>query len=184
MLWPIGKAKSSIIFLVMQTSEAFIHFEWRRRWYRFFRKAITATQKPEDDKLTVSFPAAEKVTQQYAQKLGGDPGSSLTEILFGTPTTAHIMSGVAMGTDVRNGVVDESGEIFGYQNLRVLDGSIIPGNLGVNPSLTITALSEYAMRKVPVCDTERAAAIKPIHFSQPLDGAVSNLTSNDAQKRV
>ncbi len=89
--------------------------------------------------------------------------------------TAHIMSGVAMGTNPENGVVDLSGEVFGYKNLRVLDGSIIPGNLGVNPSLTITALSEFAMSQVPVFSEERAAKIKPIHFSQPLAGQVSQL---------
>lgn len=89
--------------------------------------------------------------------------------------TAHIMSGVAIGTGPENGVVDESGQVFGYKNLRVIDGSIIPGNLGVNPSLTITALSEYAMSRIPVFNQERANKIKPIHFSEPLAGQVSKL---------
>jgi cholesterol oxidase len=55
-----------------------------------------------------------------------------------------------MGSDASNGVVNERFEVFGYPNMRILDGSIIPANLGVNPSLTITALSEYAMSLVPV----------------------------------
>jgi cholesterol oxidase len=55
-----------------------------------------------------------------------------------------------MGTDASNGVVNERFEVFGYPDMRILDGSIIPANLGVNPSLTITALSEYAMSSVPV----------------------------------
>ena len=101
--------------------------------------------------------------------------SALTEILLGTPTTAHIMSGVAMGNDKSNGVVDFTGQVFGYQNLRVLDGSIVPGNLGVNPSLTITALSEFAMSQIPVFSAERAAKIQRIEFSQPLEGQVSDL---------
>ena len=174
-LRPTGKAKRSIVFLVMQTSESFIHFEWRRRWYRLFRKGITAVQKADDIPLTVSFPAAEAATKRYAEKLGGEPGSALTEIITGAPTTAHIMGGVAMGQSAKDGVVDESGEVFGYKNLRVIDGSIIPGNLGVNPSLTITALSEYAMSKIPVFDADRASAVQAIHFSKPLAGQVSTL---------
>lgn len=176
MLRPKGKARSSILFLVMQKSEAFIHLEWRRKWYRLFKNGVTAVQKQGDIPLTVSFPAAEKATKLFAEKLGGEAGSALTEVILGTPTTAHIMSGVAMGTDASNGVVDLSGEVFGYKNLRVLDGSIIPGNLGVNPSLTITALSEFAMSQLPVFSEERAATIKPIQFSQPLAGQVSKLT--------
>ena len=175
-LRPKGKARSSVLLLVMQKSEAFIHLEWRRKWYRLFRNGISAVQKPNDTPLTVSFPAAEKATKLFSEKLGGEPGSALTEILLGTPMTAHIMSGVAMGNDRNNGVVDFTGQVFGYQNLRVIDGSIVPGNLGVNPSLTITALSEFAMSQIPVFSDERAACIQRIEFSQPLDGQVSALT--------
>jgi cholesterol oxidase len=182
MLRSKGKAASSVIFLVMQNTEAFIHFEWRRRWYRLFRKGVTAVQKPEDTALGVSFPAAEDATRRYAEKLGGVPGSALSEVMLGIPTTAHIMSGVAIGRDAGAGVIDESGEVFGYENLRVLDGSIVPGNLGVNPSLTITALSEFAMSKVPVFDAERAATIKPIGFSAPMADAVSGISSEQAER--
>ena len=71
--------------------------------------------------------------------------------------------------------MNEAGEVFGYENLRVLDGSIIPGNLAVNPSLTILALSEYAMAQAPVFDEEKAKAIKPIQFSDALPGMASSL---------
>lgn len=174
-LRPKGKAVNSILLLVMQKSEAFVHFEWRRKWYRGFKKSITFVQNEGDTPLKVSFPAAEKATKIYSEKLGGEPGSALAEILTGAPMTAHIMSGVAIGSSAENGVVNEGGEVFGYKNLRVIDGSIIPGNLGVNPSLTITALSEYAMSRVPVFNQERADKIKPIHFSEPLIGQVSKL---------
>lgn len=173
---PVGKAKNSILFLVMQTSEAYIHFEWSRPWYRLFKRSIAAVQKTDDEPLKVSFPAAEDVAKRYSEKMGGEAGSSLAEIVMGNPFTAHIMSGVAIGNDRQTGVVDDTGEVFGYQGLRVIDGSIIPGNLGVNPSLTITALSEYAMSQIPVFNEERAAQIQPIHFSEPLPGQVSSLT--------
>ncbi len=173
---PVGKAKNSIVFLVMQTKEAYIHLEWRRKWYRLFSKNITAVQREGDEPLSVCFPSAEKVAKAYCEKLDGEPGNSVMEILLGTPVTAHIMSGVPIGTNKDNGVVDESGEVFGYQNLRVLDGSVIPGNLGVNPSLTITALSEYAMSMIPVYDQLKAGQTKPIYFSQLLTNQVSSLT--------
>ncbi|WP_105901659.1 GMC oxidoreductase [Vibrio gangliei] len=175
---PKGKARNSIMMLVMQKSEAFLHFEWNRSWYNGFKEGVTYVQKPGDTPLTVSFPSAEKATDIYAKKLGGQAGSALSEILTGAPMTAHIMSGVPIGSDSTNGVVDQTGEVFGYKNLRVLDASIIPGNLGVNPSLTITALSEHAMSLLPVFDEERAAKIKPILFSEPLKGQVSALTGS------
>ncbi len=175
MLNPVGKARNSIIFLVMKTTESYVHLEWRRSWYSLFSKKLSAVQKADDEKLSVFFPSAHAVARRFAEKIGGQPGNSLLEILFGTPMTAHIMGGVPIGSGPQNGVISESGEVFGYQGLRVLDGSIIPGNLGVNPSLTITALSEYAMSQIPVHDPERAAGIKPIHFSIPLAEQVSPL---------
>ena len=175
MLNPVGKARNSIIFLVMKTTESYVHLEWRRNWYRLFSKQLSAVQKAGDEKLGVHFPSAHAVARRFAEKIGGRPGNSLLEILFGTPMTAHIMGGVPIGSGPQNGVISESGEVFGYQGLRVLDGSIIPGNLGVNPSLTITALSEYAMSQVPVLDATRAARIKPIQFSSPLAEQVSPL---------
>lgn len=177
MLNPVGKASNSIIFLVMKTSESYIHLEWRRPLWRLFRNSLSAVQKVDDTQLEVFFPSAHRVARSFARKVGGQPGNALTEILTGAPMTAHIMSGAAIGTSSADGVVNEAGEAFGYHNLRILDGSIIPGNLGVNPSLTITALTEYAMSQVEVLDAERAAAIKPIRFSAPLAEQVSPLRS-------
>jgi len=54
-----------------------------------------------------------------------------------------------MGESPDKGVVDFKGEVFGYPNLFVADGSVVPANLGVNPSLTITALAEYIMEQIP-----------------------------------
>jgi cholesterol oxidase len=65
------------------------------------------------------------------------------------PTTAHILGGAAIGRDATTGVVDAAGRLFGYRNFLVCDGSIVPANPGVNPSLTITALAEHAMSQVP-----------------------------------
>jgi cholesterol oxidase len=73
----------------------------------------------------------------------------MVEGLFNTPFTAHILGGCPMGVDERTGVIDVHFEAHGYPGLFVIDGSIIPANPGLNPSLTITAMAEYAMSRVP-----------------------------------
>ena len=64
-------------------------------------------------------------------------------------TTAHILGGCQIGKDRDNGVFDTSNQVFGYPGLYVVDGSAIPANVGVNPSLTITALAERSMSLFP-----------------------------------
>ena len=61
-----------------------------------------------------------------------------------TPTTAHIMGGAVMGESPEAGVIDAEHRVYGYENLLICDGSVIPANLGVNPSLTITAMAELS----------------------------------------
>ncbi|MDA3894792.1 MAG: GMC family oxidoreductase [Desulfobacteraceae bacterium] len=62
--------------------------------------------------------------------------------------TIHILGGAVMGKDAEEGVIDKDNRVFGYENMYVCDGSMISANIGVNPSLTITALSERAMSKI------------------------------------
>jgi cholesterol oxidase len=71
------------------------------------------------------------------------------EALANIPTTAHILGGAVVGRDAAEGVVDRDGRAFGYRNLLICDGSILPANPGVNPSLTITALAEHVMSGIP-----------------------------------
>ena len=73
----------------------------------------------------------------------------LTETLLARPTTAHILGGAVMGEDKKTGVINRDHKVFGYENLYICDGSSISANPGVNPSLTITALAERAMSKIP-----------------------------------
>ena len=77
------------------------------------------------------------------------PFANITDAILGTPTTAHILGGAVMGQNELAGVIDKNCCIFGYKNMMVCDGSIISANPGVNPSLTITAISEYAMAIIP-----------------------------------
>jgi cholesterol oxidase len=71
------------------------------------------------------------------------------EAMANVPTTAHILGGAVIAGDPTGGVIDAQHRVFGYENLLVCDGSAIPANVGVNPSLTITALAEHAMAQIP-----------------------------------
>jgi cholesterol oxidase len=82
-------------------------------------------------------------------KLSGTPQAMFTEAIFSIPTTAHILGGAVIGADPESGVIDDRHRIFGYHNLLVCDGAAVPANVGVNPSLTIAALTERAMTHIP-----------------------------------
>lgn len=71
------------------------------------------------------------------------------EAIANIPSTAHILGGAVIGRDAGTGVVDAVGRVFGYRNLIVCDGSILPANPGVNPSLTIAALAEHVLAAIP-----------------------------------
>ena len=75
--------------------------------------------------------------------------SMLPEILFNVPATAHCIGGCAIADSPSGGVVDVRHRVFGYRNMYICDGSVVSANLGVNPSLTITALAERAMSFIP-----------------------------------
>jgi cholesterol oxidase len=81
--------------------------------------------------------------------MNGVAKNAITEVLFNIPLTAHIIGGCAIGENSDKGVIDKHCRIFGYENMYIVDGAAMPANLGVNPSLTITALAEYAMSHIP-----------------------------------
>jgi len=99
-------------------------------------------------KVPAYIPSGQEVMHRYAAKVNGTAMNSMMELAFNMSSTAHIIGGCAMGANASEGVVNERFEAFGYPNMYILDGSIVPANLGVNPSLTITALSEYAMAQI------------------------------------
>jgi len=134
-------AKQTQILLFMQTVDSTLKFT-----RGIFGMAST---KDMGDPPTAFLPEAKKIGEQYATKINGKPTTLLTETLFGIPTTAHILGGATMGKNAREGVIDSENRVFGYDNLWVCDGSMISANIGVNPSLTITALTERAMSKIP-----------------------------------
>jgi cholesterol oxidase len=90
-----------------------------------------------------------EVTKRYCDATGSIPLGSVNEGLLNIPLTAHILGGVPIGASAGDGVVGLDCQVHDYPGLFVVDGSIMPANPGVNPSLTITALAEYAMSRVP-----------------------------------
>jgi cholesterol oxidase len=101
-------------------------------------------------------PAAAQAAEWFASRTGGVAQSGITESALNIPTTAHILGGAVIGADPDHGVIDSANRVFGYENLMVCDGSAIPANPGVNPSLTITALAEHAMAQIPAKGKSRA----------------------------
>lgn len=106
-----------------------------------------------------------------ADEINGFPGSNIGE-LMGTPLTAHFLGGCAIGASAEEGVIDPYHRLFGHPGISVVDGSAVSANLGVNPSLTITAQAERAMsfwpnkgeqdpRPAQGEEYERLAAVEP-----------------------
>ncbi len=93
-------------------------------------------------------PVANEAVRRIAGALGGTPGGNVGEP-FNMPLTAHFIGGCAIGTSADDGVLDAYQRVFGHPGLHVADGSAISANLGVNPSLTITAQAERAMALWP-----------------------------------
>lgn len=147
-----GWAKRTIILLVMQTVDNYMKLGLKRRWFWPFGKTLTSMRAPGQPKPPSFIPIAHEYARKMAEKIDGFPQSSINEVIFDVPTTAHIMGGACIGRTPEEGVIDSQNRVFGYDNLYVIDGSMLPANLGVNPSLTITALSEHAMSHIPVKD--------------------------------
>ena len=94
-------------------------------------------------------PLAKSLADKTGKLIHGKPFVLFSEALTGTPTTAHILGGAVIGDSPENGVIDKDQKIFGYKNMYVCDGSAISANPGVNPALTITAMTERVMEKIP-----------------------------------
>ncbi|HEX6153765.1 MAG TPA: GMC family oxidoreductase [Solirubrobacterales bacterium] len=145
-LWPKGWSRRTIILLVMQTLDNAIAL--RPKQLPGGSVMLQTEQDPEKPNPTF-IPVANEAAEWLAERTGGIAQSSLTEALMNVPTTAHILGGAVIGHGPEDGVVDARQRVFGYENLLVCDGSAVPANVGVNPSLTITALAEHAMAEVP-----------------------------------
>jgi cholesterol oxidase len=146
LLDPRGWSRRTIILLVMQTLDNAIALRPRPGPRGTMR---LQTEQDPSKPIPTFIPVANEAAEWMAKRIGGIPQSSITEALANIPTTAHILGGAVIGRSPQEGVVDARHRVFGYENLLVCDGSVVPANVGVNPSLTITALAERAMSLVP-----------------------------------
>ncbi len=144
-LVPVRWAKEVMILLCMQALEGHINMRWQRHIYWPFRKYLVS----RGNRVPTFIPAANEFAVKLARMAGGTALSALPEILFNVPTTAHCIGGCVIADSPARGVVDHRHRVFGYRNMYVCDSSVIAANLGVNPSLTITALAERAMSFIP-----------------------------------
>jgi cholesterol oxidase len=142
-IYSVGNwAEKTQILLFMRTLDSTLRLApgWRR----------LRTERDQGEAPTAFIPEAKELAEHYARLVNGKPMVLLSETLLGIPTTAHILGGAVMGRDRTEGVIDSDNRVFGYKNLYICDGSVVSANPGVNPSLTIAAIAERAMSRVPV----------------------------------
>jgi cholesterol oxidase len=141
-------ARHTTILLYMRPVEEILRVRLGWNIFTLFHKGVMFSTQG-GGKLPKSPAISNTFTRQFAHKINGVAQSSFMDSLFNFPITAHFMGGVPLGRDENEGVVDINFQVHNYPGLYVIDGSIMPGNPGVNPSLTITALAEYAMSRIP-----------------------------------
>jgi cholesterol oxidase len=132
-------SRRTVIALVMQPARNSLTVRGRRR---FGRWGLTTTQGQGEPNPTW-IPAANDVARRLASRIGGVAMGNMTDLVK-APLTAHFVGGAVIGASSADGVIDPYHRVFGHPGLHVFDGSAVPANLGVNPSLTITALAERA----------------------------------------
>lgn len=144
-LFNFGWSTKMVIFLVMQTTDNAMKMVWKKTLFGGKMKIDNRGRK----KVPAYIPIGQEVMERYAVKVTGVPQNILLEVFFNRPTTAHILGGCPMSENEETGVVDKDLRVHGYPGMYITDGSVIQGNIGVNPSLTITAMAEHCMSSIP-----------------------------------
>jgi len=142
-------ARQSQVLLYMRTLEGTLSMRLGRGLRTGFSRALVTKLDRDQEPPRAFMQEATDLANRFAEKVGGVAVSLVTEIVLGVPSTAHILGGCCMGETDAEGVVDTEHRVFGYDGLYVIDGSAVSANPGVNPSLTITALAERAMSRIP-----------------------------------
>ena len=170
-------SERTVIALVMQSLDNSIT-TYTRRSPLTGRRRLTSRQGHGVPNPTW-IPVGNEAVRRMAAVVGGRPGGSIGEP-FNRPLTAHFIGGCAIGLDDSTGVIDPYQRVHNYPGLHIVDGSAVSANLGVNPSLTITAQAERAMalwpnkgepdpRPAPGAAYQRVEAVPPAHPAVPAD---------------
>ncbi|TDD20169.1 GMC family oxidoreductase [Actinomadura sp. KC06] len=133
-------SERTVIALVMQTRNNSITLRPERGPFGWDVRASAGHGEPNPTWI----PEGHEATRLIAEEIGGMPGGTWGD-LFDVPMTAHFLGGCVIGDSPESGVIDPYHRVYGHPGLHVVDGSAVSANLGVNPSLTITAQAERAM---------------------------------------
>jgi cholesterol oxidase len=145
MVFNFSWSTRTVIFLVMQTTDNAMKMIWKNGFFGGKMKIDNSGNK----KVPAFIPIGQEVMERYSRMATGISQNILFEVFFNRPTTAHILGGCPMSDTIETGVVDKNLKVHGYPDFYITDGSVVQGNIGVNPSLTITAMAEYCMNLIP-----------------------------------
>lgn len=143
-----GWAARTTILLVMQTEDNLMRLRQGRNLFTLFRRGLVA-EHDADRVVPARLPVADEATRRLSARQGGFAAVSTGAGLLNIPLTAHILGGCPFGRDAAEGVVGLDCQVHNYPGLYVVDASTVPANPGINPSLTIAAMAEYAMSRIP-----------------------------------
>jgi cholesterol oxidase len=143
-----GLTEKGTGLMVMQTRDNLMRLRLGRSIQSLFRVGVVS-RRDEERQIPLNTEMGHHVIKTYAEKISGNPYITILESTLNVPMTAHLLGGCIFGRDESEGVIDLDCQAYNYPGLYIIDGSIIPANPGVNPSLTITALAEYAMSRIP-----------------------------------
>ena len=139
-----GWHKRVTLISTMQSLDNQMCLEWGRDVFTGFKPGLRS-RLVAGQRAPTYIPEANQAARAFAQASGGLAANSFIESVLNMSVTAHILGGCCIGPSPEQGVVDANCQVYGYPGLYVVDGSAIPANVGVNPSLTITAMAERAM---------------------------------------
>ena len=173
-------SERTVIALVMQNVDSSIKVSGKRGIFGFKLTSVNDSEHPN----ATYIPVANETVQRVAKNYGGIAGGTVGD-LIGAPFTAHFVGGCVIGSDEKSGVIDPYHRVYNYPTMHVVDGSTITANLGVNPSLTITAQAERAFSMWPnkgeddprPAQNNAYSRVLPIHPSNPVvpRGAIGEL---------
>jgi len=136
--------RRTFFILLMQTEDNLMRVKLGRSLMTLFRNGLISDRGTEKQ-VPAEIPIGHQVVRAMAAEIDGLPMGNIVEGALNASMTAHILGGCPMGSNDAEGVVNKELEVFNYPGLYIVDGSIIQANPGLNPTLTITAMAEYAM---------------------------------------
>jgi cholesterol oxidase len=145
--------KRVVVLTVMQNADNQIAFRFKRSWLSPFKPKLSSDVAPGRE-VPAYIPEANEAARRLAAHIGGTAHNTLLESVGNASVTAHILGGCGIGSSPEDGVLDVDHQVFGHRGLFVTDAAAIPANVGVNPSLTITALAERFSARFPPKDRQ------------------------------